>query len=118
MPNNVIVGYSPNDFFYADAISQGVMPTDDDCVALKPYDQTWDVSCGSWFSDNSGNCIKKELCINQDKANVLTDIQGKHSSADEKYMNEKMNYDNVLLNTINLGIGIVFLLFVIYKNQK
>jgi len=33
-------------------------------------------------------------------------------------MNEKMNYDNVLMNSINLGIGIVFILYVIYKVQK
>lgn len=118
MSNKVIVGYSPNDFFYADAISQGVMPTDAECQKISPYDHSWDLSCGSWFSDNSGNCIKKELCINKDKASYLTDIEKKHSSANEKFMNEKMSYDNVLLNTINLGIGIVFLLIIIYKNRQ
>jgi hypothetical protein len=118
MPNNVVVGYSPNDFFYVDAINQGVMPSDEECKTMKPYDHSWDLSCGSWFSDNSGNCIKKELCINKDKAEHLTDIENTHSSAKEKYMNEKMNYDNILLNTINLGIGVMFLIIIIYKNQK
>jgi hypothetical protein len=116
MPNNVVVGYSPNDFFYMDAINQGVMPSGDDCKTLKPYDQSWDLSCGTWFSDNSGNCIKKELCINKDKAEYLSTVENTHSSSGEKYMNEKMSYDNVLLNTINLGIGVVFLLVIIYKN--
>jgi hypothetical protein len=118
MPNNVVVGYNPNDFFYADAIQQGVMPTDSQCIKLKPYDHTWDISCGSWFSDNSGNCIKKELCINKDKAEYLSGVENKHMGADEKYMNDRMSYDNVLLNTINLGIGILFLIIVIYKNKN
>jgi len=116
MTNNIIVGYSPNDFFYVDAINQGVMPTDDECKELDPYSGTWDVSCGSWFSSNSDNCIKKELCINKDKAGYLSKVENTHSSSNEKYMNEKMNYDTVLLNTINLGIGVTFLLVIIYKN--
>jgi hypothetical protein len=118
MSNNIIVGYSPNDFFYSNAVNQGIMPSDDECKKLKPYDSSWDISCNAWFKDNSGNCIKKELCINKDKADYLTGMENKHSSSNEKFMNEKMNYDNILLNTINLGIGIVFLIFIIYKNSK
>ena len=118
MVNNVTVGYSPNDFFYADAIGQGVMPSDEECKKLDPYSHTWDISCNAWFRDNSGNCIKRELCVNKDKADHLTSIENNHSTSVEKLMNEKMSYDNVLLNTINLGIGVIFLLVVIYKNIK
>jgi hypothetical protein len=118
MVKNVTVGYTPNDFFYADAIGQGVMPSERECNNLNPYNYTWDFSCNVWFSDNSGNCIKRELCKNRDKAEHLTRIEDNHSSSIEKLMNEKMNYDNVLLNTINLGIGVIFLLVIIYKNFK
>ena len=116
--SNVVVGYSPNDFLYIDATNRGIMPSEQQCASLNPYDQTWDVSCVQFFSDFSGNCIRKELCKNKEKAIYLQDVQHGHSGVAEKYMNEKMNYDNVLMNTINLGIGILFLVIIIYKNQK
>jgi hypothetical protein len=115
---NLIVGYSPNDFFYVDAIQQGVMPSDKDCEKLKPLDQKWHYKCGPYFLDNKDDCIKKELCINKSKAAYLTSVEHNHTGSDEKYMNNKQSYDNVLLNTINLGIGIIFLVIIIYKNRK
>uniref|UniRef100_A0A6C0JE29 Uncharacterized protein n=1 Tax=viral metagenome TaxID=1070528 RepID=A0A6C0JE29_9ZZZZ len=115
---NIVVGYSPNDFFYVDAIQQGVMPTDQECRKLKPLDQKWHNLCGSYFIENKDNCIKKELCINKSKAEYLTNIESKHTGSDEKFMNNKQSYDNVLLNTINLGIGILFLVIIIYKNRN
>lgn len=113
--NNVIVGYSQNDFFYVDATNRDIMPSDNACIKLKPYDSSWDVSCNSWFSDNSGNCINKELCINKDKVEYLLKIENNHSGADEKFLNAKTSYENVLMNTINLGIGIVILTALIYR---
>ena len=118
MATNVVVGYSPNDFFYADAANRGLMPSDTVCASLKPYDQTWDVSCNSWFSDNSGNCINKELCINKDKVQYLLKTENDHSGANEKYSNAQTSYQNVLLNTINLGIGVLFLIVIIFRNRN
>jgi hypothetical protein len=118
MANNMIVGYSPHDFFYVDAENRNMMPSDEKCKELKPDDQKWNSECGEHFKDNSGNCIAKELCKNREKAVFLQSLENSHSGSTEKYMNEKMNYDNVIMNTINLGIGILFLIVIIYKNQK
>jgi len=115
---NILVGYSPNDFFYVDAIQQQAMPTDEECTKLDPLNPKWNNLCKSNFISNSADCIKKELCINKSKAEHLTNIETNHTGDDEKYMNTKQSHDNVLLNTINLGIGILFLVIIIYKNKN
>jgi len=119
MSDNITVGYSPNNFFYTAAIAEKQMPQESDCKNLKPNDQSWEMKCNQQnFSTNSTDCIRKELCKNKDLATSLTNMENSNSGVVEKYMNEKMNYDNMLMNAINLGIGIVFLIVIIYKNQK
>ena len=121
MSNNIVVGYSPNDFFYVQAEKSNTMPSDSDCELLTGnviISSEWDSICENNFSDNIDNCLKRELCTNKNKATQLQDLENTKLGALEKYMNEKMNYDSILMNTINLGIGIVVLLIVIYKNQK
>ena len=118
MANTILVGYSPNDFFYADADSQGIMPSQTKCSSLKPYSNNWDTSCNAVnFPDASGNCIDKELCKNRDYVTTLFDIEQKHSGSNEKYFNVKDQYDGVFMNTINLGIGCIFLGGVILQNR-
>jgi len=138
MANNVLVGYSPNDFFYVQAEQSNLISPNTDCngltvrgnailpngitindgSSLPLSDPAWDIICNNYFSQNQDNCLKRELCNNKNKASQLGDLQNTKLGAMEKYMNEKMNYDSILMNTINLGIGIVFLIVVIYKNQK
>jgi len=71
--NNVIVGFSPNDFFYYQAQHEDLMPKNDkdfdgSCNALDINATSWDLSCSQiHFNDNSYNCIAKELCRNKDK---------------------------------------------------
>jgi hypothetical protein len=117
--NNVLISYNPNDFFYVGASNRNEMPSVKDCSDLDPYAKSWDNKCSdTMFSDNSYNCIKRELCINRDKGERLISISKNSKTANEKYMNEKMKYDVTLMNTINLGIGILFLIVIIYKNRK
>ena len=138
MANNVLVGYSPNDFYYVQAEQSNLISPNTDCngltvrgnvrlpngntiangTSLPLSDPAWNTICNEYFSQNQKNCVKKELCTNKKKASQLGDLQNTKLGAMEKYMNEKMNYDSILMNTINLGIGIVFLIIVIYKNQK
>jgi len=138
MANNVLVGYSPNDFYYVQAEQSNLISPNTDCngltvrgnvtlpngitindgSSLSLTDPAWDIICNNYFSQNQDNCLKRELCNNKNKASQLGDLQNTKLGAMEKYMNEKMNYDSILMNTINLGIGIVFLIVVIYKNQK
>ena len=71
---NVVVGYSPNDFFYTQAIASGVMPSPDQCAALDVYNTNWDASCATvddMADDASGSCINRELCINQEQAEYI-----------------------------------------------
>jgi hypothetical protein len=138
MANNVLVGYSPNDFYYVQAEENNIIDPSSDCdklnvngnitlsngttitngSSLPLTNPAWDTICNNYFSENQENCVKRELCNNKNNATQLGDLQNSKSGAMEKYMNEKMNYDSILMNTINLGIGIVFLIVVIYKNQK
>jgi hypothetical protein len=138
MANNVLVGYSPNNFYYVQAEENNVINPSSDCdkltvngnitlsngttitngSSLPLTNPAWDTICNNYFSENQENCVKRELCNNKNNATQLGDLQNSKSGAMEKYMNEKMNYDSILMNTINLGIGIVFLIVVIYKNQK
>jgi hypothetical protein len=93
------------------------MPNQEQCDSLNPYSDDWNNKCGKLFSDNSYNCIRKELCINRDKGNKLVKMN-MNTTAIEKYANDKITYEITLMNTINLGIGIMFLVVIIYKNYK
>jgi hypothetical protein len=116
-PNTVLVGYNPNDFFYSNADELGIMPTDNSCNELKPYD-SWNDKCKSdKFEDNSNYCINIELCKNKDYANKLMNINKGNANTDEKYYNVKEQYDILFMNSINLGIGCVFLFWFLFKNR-
>jgi hypothetical protein len=118
MSNTILVGYSPNDFFYADADSQGIMPNETECAAMKPYSLTWDTSCNSiYFPDMSGNCIDKELCKNKDYVTKLYNIEHLHSGSNEKFFNVKDEYETLFMNTVNLGIGCIFLGIIVSRNR-
>jgi len=123
MANQVLLGYNPNDFFYISASDS--MPAD--CDSLNPYAGYWDISCGTainpatsntYFQDNAEQCVQKELCKNKDAALKLAEKQNRQLGGDEKYMDSKIKYDNVLMDVINLGIGIFFAIFLIYRNQS
>jgi hypothetical protein len=119
-PNTTFIGYSPNDFFYSTAIELGTMPSDDTCNNLSPYNTVWDVSCNNVYfarDKNDEKCIKVELCKNKDYANKLLEINRGNASSDEKYYDIKDQYDTLFMDSINLGIGCVFLLWFIFKNR-
>jgi len=133
MSTNYLIGYSPNDFFYSLA-DPTIQPTIDQCTNpgniyyLDPYNSFWDVSCSNtevnldtnnvYFNDFSMNCVKKELCKNLDKVTTLNTNENKHDSSEKQYLDVKMNYDIALLDIINLGIGILFALVIIFRNRN
>jgi hypothetical protein len=126
MSTNTLIGYSPNDFLYVQAANNNTMPSSSRCSEIQnnfvvgnALIDTGNCSVNSLhFHDISNVCFEYGLCNNKDKASQLSNLENTHLGATEKNMNEKMNYDIVLMNTINLGIGIVFLLVVIYQNRK
>jgi len=133
MSTNYLIGYSPNDFFYSLA-DPTIQPSPQQCTDpndqgyLDPYNSFWDVSCSNtitnpdtanpYFIDFSMNCVKKELCKNLDKITVLNENENLHDSSEKQYLDVKMNYDIALLDIINLGIGILFALIVIFRNRN
>jgi hypothetical protein len=112
------VAYSQHDFFYSRAEGHGKMPSDVSCNSMDINNSNWDTSCNDInFSDNSGNCINKELCLNKQNANLVNGIQSKNSGSLEKYENSKQVFNKTILTSINLGIGIIALAILIYKNR-
>jgi hypothetical protein len=130
MPNNIIIGYTPNDFFYSTA---GDMPKEDECKNVygdtgsalngkKNADGTqsgWDDVCNDErFMDNSGNCIKRQLCINKQNVDFLVEKENSHLDAEKRNNDINVVYDRTIMDSVNLGIGILFILFLIYRNRN
>ena len=119
MKPDIVVSYSPNDLFYTVADTNGSMPSEGDCTKLSIDHPSWDVSCNKQnFQHFKESCISKELCKNKETASRITKLQSKHNGADEKYSNANTYYGYTILNMFNLGIGIVFLIYIINKYKK
>jgi hypothetical protein len=119
MANNVVLGYSPTDFFYVNATDK---PTADECKSGAKYDPNatkWATDCNSTnITSNTQDCTKMELCKNQQLGSNLSIMTNIQKGGEEKYMDSKLKYDIALMNVINLGIGILFAGFIIYQNQN
>ena len=117
---NILVGFSPNDFFYSQAQHENIMPKDPNfCPSIKMYDSSWDISCNSInMVDNSHNCIAKELCRNLDKAQKISQNQTQHSEAGGKYLDTSALYNLSFMNIINISIGILGLFIFNLRNRN
>lgn len=149
MVNNIVVGYTPNDFFYSTA---GDMPSDEVCLNTygidvngqgqgtvnltdKIYiggnecsrygDTINNISCDfdtlcndSNFMDNSGNCIRNQLCLNKQNVDFLVEKENSHLDAEKRNNDINVVYDRTIMDSVNLGIGILFILFIIYRNRN
>jgi hypothetical protein len=73
---------------------------------LKKNSNVKDISCG----------IIKQLCNNKIHFTNLEKIQKTHSASDSRYKDMESFYNTELLKTMNLGIGILILSAIIYKN--
>jgi hypothetical protein len=111
-PNNIIIGFDPNSFFY-ETIQDDMKPTDDTCDLYKPngkYDVVWDTSCNSsHLVDNSLNCLQVELCKNKDYATSIANVMNTHYETGEKLDNSKTIYHQELRRTINLSVAILLM---------
>jgi hypothetical protein len=108
MSSGLVVGFSPNDFFFVKAQQSGTMPDADRCSSLSTnIPQNCDVS-------PTQDCLNYELCKNQDNANTLYNIQNQYGGSDQKYDDGKFMYNEELFNTFNLGAGIVIAIGFIY----
>jgi len=80
--SNVDIAYSDSDFFYKN---------NDICTKTR----------------NIYNDIK--CTENSEKANILMNIAKTHTVSNERLYNMQNNYNNTILFTINLGIGIIIM---------
>lgn len=71
-------------------------------------------------NDNSSvdDCYLKEICNNKIQSKVLKEMVFNRNSSGGRFVDSNEIYQNLLLNTINLGIGIVILSALIVKISK
>lgn len=70
------------------------------------------------WQDVSMNCYKKELCKNKTNATEINRLQNNHLGSDQNYENTKTIYTNQYMKTVNLSVGVIFLLLAIYYSNK
>ena len=106
------IAFSPNNFFYADAmqVKSSFSPTNENCTKLKSKVFLCDHNN---FKDTSFNCIGQEMCKNKELVDSieLTQNSGLINLDNEKHSDDNLTYDNCLLKTVNLGIGIGILVY-------
>lgn len=85
---------------------------------LNTYDIVYDAAVGSFWQDNSGNCYKKEVCQNKEKALKLNDLENNHSGRDQNFINSQNIYSLELRRSIALSLGLVVLIFFGVKFKK
>ena len=114
MASNIVVGYSPTDFFYVKAQEMNIMP--DDCGSITTPSET---ECNiDNYGDNKIDCINASLCENKTSSILINKLQNKHSGSDQHYLDTNQEYKLTLTNSINLGIGIVILIGFIIQNRN
>jgi len=100
------IGYSANDFFY-------------NTLPLFSFDLSetncFDVSSHTiWNIDMSMNCYNHEMCNNKQYAKQIFNINNTHGKSNIQLNDTNKEYYYQYIQTINLGIGNLFLLFVIF----
>jgi hypothetical protein len=114
MATNIVVGYSPTDFFYVKAQEISIMP--DDCKTITTPSET---QCSvDNYDANKIDCINAALCKNKSNAELISKLQNKHSGSDQNYLDTNQEYKLTLANSINLGLGILVLIGLIFQNRN
>lgn len=110
--SSTYIAFDPNNFFYVDALSVTTpfSPTGNNCTNLNSKVFSCDHAN---FKDTSFNCIGKEMCKNRELVESIEAQQmSGHLNLDrEKLTDDNRAYDNCLLKTVNLGIGIGVLVY-------
>jgi hypothetical protein len=117
------IGYSANDFYYVKAQWD---PTDSSCDAIPQ--RITDNSCSdpslnpttntSFFTDNSYNCMLKQICNNKNYAGKMKSVVYSHLGSGENYDDTQKLYQEQYKKLINNGISIFFVLFMIFYSNK
>jgi hypothetical protein len=70
------------------------------------------------YKNNTEECLKRILCIQQANSSKLNNNQLLESKAEEDYDNNKKIYNTVVVDTINLTLGIFCIGIFILKNRN
>lgn len=108
MSSGIVLGFSPNDFFFVKAEENSTMPSTITCENLSKNPP---LNCNS---SPTQECVNYELCKNQSNVNILYNLQNKYGGFDQKHSDGVSLYSDTLFNTFNLGIGIVVAMGFIY----
>jgi hypothetical protein len=127
MSDKIYIGYSPTNFYYVDALTRGADYAPNDAACSYWLEGNVDLSCSFternpntnniWFADNSFNCIQKELCINKELAQSLV-LENSNDGGKERYFDNNHTYYNYILKTVNLGMGICIILYLMLFRRK
>jgi hypothetical protein len=106
---DVAVTFNPNDYIYVGA--GDLMPTQQQCNDPNDgYIFIYDGSCNpnsSLWADYSMNCYKKQLCLNEQYATQIMNMEMDHLGTNQNYMNLETLQMKEYLRMFNLGIGMV-----------
>jgi hypothetical protein len=105
-----------NDFYF---YSSSETPDQKTCDSITPYDDyVWNKKC---FKNDSSDyflsCYQKELCKNRDYANKILKRKSQYSGSDERLDNTNEIFQTEFMKSINLGIGSLLLLIVLWKSS-
>ena len=108
------IGYSANDFFYNTAPFFTIDLSEENCKDASNDIRLCDTKDNSWKTDMSMNCFTRELCNNKQQAQYIFNINNTHGKSNIQLNDTNKEYYYQYIQTINLGIGNIFLLFVIF----
>lgn len=110
--SNVVLSYSPMDFFYLSAGTD--MPSDASCKEM-----SIEVTDCSIITDPiSEVCYQQELCKNKELVENIIRKRDSHAQSDVKLDDTFSQYMNEYLKTINLSVGIILALVYISYNAS
>ena len=111
--SDIIVGFSPNDFYYVNA-NVDMPPTLDACPSI-----TRD-SCDTKYDEDTANmhdCYLMELCKNKENADSIQKMKNNHLGSDQNYLNMKNIYMNEYMKTIHYSAAIILLVGIIFYSK-
>lgn len=112
------IGYSANDFFYNTAPFFTIDLSKENCKkcinAIEEKGSCDNTKDNLWKTDMSMNCYTRELCNNKQHEKNIFNINNTHGKSNIQLNDTNKEYYYQYIQTINLGIGNIFLLFVIF----
>jgi len=114
--SNIYLGFSPGNFYYVNAASNGAEFAPDDDVCKTRINE--DIKCDhANFKDNRDNCLQQEMCKNKDLALALN-AEFNNNGGNIKLEDFQHSYDSYFLRVANLGIGILAMIYVMMSKRN